>query len=379
MRSFKKSKGFKRLIVSLYIFSLLSLEARGAGVLYKMIDLGTIGGDFSRPQYISNAGQVVGWGKNTAGTYRAGFFDATGGFHNIELGTLGGSTSTAYGINNQGVIVGWADNVYGYRRATIFDRTGSGKNKDLGTLGWNSSQAYSINNNGQIVGFAESPYGNRAAIFDPTGSGKNKAISSNFSAANCISDTGYIVGFENDSVSGKGRAALFDTTGGNQTINLDKSGFGRSEAYSVNDYCQIVGYSGITGGQYHATLFDSTGNGSNVDLGTLGGTLSEALSINDAGQIVGWASISSGGMRAALFDATGGGNNINLNDRIENRGDWDFSIAFSINNDGWIVGQGLYNGVGHAVLLEPIPEPGMIALLGLGAALLRSKKAKGKK
>jgi len=64
------------------------------------------------------------------------------------------------------------------------------------------------------------------------------------------------------------------------------------------------------------------------------------MSINDHGQIVGIARDGIGTYRATLFDPTGSGNNIDLNMLIDPGLGWTLEYAYSINNNGWIVGVG---------------------------------------
>ena len=105
-----------------------------------------------------------------------------------------------------------------------------------------------------------------------------------------------------------------------QVIDLGTlSGYQSSKAKSINDNGQIVGYAcnentygAIT--SQRACLFDSSGGGANTNLGTLGDFQSCAYSINNNGQIVGQAHESNifFDSYACLFDSTGGGNNKNL-------------------------------------------------------------------
>jgi hypothetical protein len=105
-----------------------------------------------------------------------------------------------------------------------------------------------------------------------------------------------------------------------------------------------------------------------IDLGTLGGTSSYAYSINDNGQIVGWAD-----GRACLFDSTGQGNNIDLNTLIDPSSGWTLIFANSINNHGWIVGQGINPaGYEHTYLL--IPKPASALIMGIGGLLLTLRR-----
>jgi len=117
-----------------------------------------------------------------------------------------------------------------------------------------------------------------------------------------------------------------------------------SYAASINDNGHIAGYVYIAGWS-HSCRFDPTGGGANIDLGGLGGPGSVAWSINNSAQIVGGAHIGSGfSGRACLFDPTGGGDNKNLGILPG----YEQSGAYSINNNGQIVGQSENYGPGYA-------------------------------
>lgn len=72
-----------------------------------------------------------------------------------NLGTLGGATGIASAINDRGQIIGRADTAAGLTHAALFDPTGAGDNRDLGTLGGDRSRANAINAADQIVGSGE--------------------------------------------------------------------------------------------------------------------------------------------------------------------------------------------------------------------------------
>ena len=150
-----------------------------------------------------------------------------------------------------------------------------------------------------------------------------------------INNSGQIVGYSG------GHAALFDPTGGGNHIDLGTPGERYSLALSINDSGQIVGESETSFTGEHATLFDPTGGGNNINLGSPREDQSMALSINNSGQIVGFTLTENFELYATLFDPTGGGNNINLGG--------DASMAVSINNSGQIVGE----SGGHAALFDP--------------------------
>lgn len=353
-----------------------------ANAFYKVIDLGILPrGEESEAFSINNKGQIVGISARPEPEpfllWTAVLFDSTGNGNNIDLGELPGySESAAFSINNGGRIVGSVSKRGGTSLATLFDRTGGGTNVGLGSLGGKSSSACSINDDGQIVGYAQDKSGyERPTLFDPSGSGSNVDLGTpgkGHACASSINNSGQSVGWWFDT-SAKYHGILFDSTGNGNNIELGNIGGRESIAVSINNNGQIVGRATDKSGFWHATLFDPTGNGNNIDLGTLGGYESYACSINDSGQIVGWAENGLDESRATLFDPIGAGNNIDLNTLIDPACGWILLEARSINNYGWIVGQGINpNREWRAYLL--IPEPTSLLLLGLGLLGLKKHK-----
>jgi probable HAF family extracellular repeat protein len=350
---------------------------------------------------VNDNGQIVGGATNNSGQTNAYLFDKTGGGNNINLGG-----HYAYSINNSGQIVGYTTiSFFGPTNnyACLFDPTGQGNNTELGQYSDNTlsdGTAYSINNRGQIAGeIHNNPVGNKnACIFTQfLNLANHNRITyplNNSSTVYAINDSGWMAGGANFSVyslppqltliSSCDHACLFDPTGGGINIDLGALGtYNISTAYSINNNNQIVGRAYYTAGSIfddsfamysRACLFDSTDNGNNIDLGALDNyTNSGARAINDIGQIVGYVSTASNENHACLFDSTGGGANIDLNSLIDPSSGWTLTYAYDISNNGWIVGEGTFNGQTHAFLLE-VPEPATIILLTLGELAVMGRK-----
>ncbi|MCG3129004.1 MAG: hypothetical protein CHACPFDD_03900 [Phycisphaerae bacterium] len=121
-------------------------------------NLGQLGGavQWAEATAISSFGFIVGW-SNTAGGETHAFLRVPHGANSsagtmIDLGTLGGNYSAAYGVNDRGQVVGVARNQFDQDRAFVYT---NGQMYDLNTLiSPNATMEipYAINNQGQIVG-----------------------------------------------------------------------------------------------------------------------------------------------------------------------------------------------------------------------------------
>jgi len=388
MKTSKTNSRF--LAVSLGITAPLWIASASNAQTYNVTDLGNLGGA-SYADGINNAGQIAGYSFLANGTYHA--FEYQGGAMTDLNPILGGTNSAAYAINASGQIVG---NSYsptmtdpiGYSNMTSFIDTG-GSVTAIATLpgGYTGGFATAINSSGQVAGEAFTYSGGQlypyeAYLYSPGGGGTLTDLGNldpgvgNSSAAG-INDSGQVVG-NYWTTDGSDRAFLY--SGGTMT-DLGQIGGpgGASYAYAINNQGLITGQaSGGIGGNYDAFLY--SGSGPMTDLGDLGGS-SEAWAINNAGQIVGDSYLSDGITDDAFLYSGGdpitdlGGTMTDLNSLIPAGSGWQLVAAYGINDNGDIVGYGIYDGQTEAFELTPVPEPASFSLLGIGAlALLRRRR-----
>jgi probable HAF family extracellular repeat protein len=356
----KTTKGFgiPRILGGVVVVLFLSVVAQ-AEIRYTVITLEKLTNNSTFYAYsVNNNGEVVGYVLSDRGESQAILFDPTGHGRSIALKALPDYPySRAYAVNHYGQVVGSSFNGTRQSVATLFDITGSGKNIDLGTLGGASGTAYSVNDYGQIVGYAADSSGaEHATLFDVTGQRYNIDLGTlpgcTNSYATSINNNGQVIGYCVDD-AGQFYATMFDLSGSGRNVNLGTLGGLLSVPNKINNYGQMAGVSGVAPSKQHAALFKLPGGAErNFDLGALPAKYgnSEALSINNNGQIVGYCINDTGEARATLFDISGNGSNIDLNALIDPASGWTLNYAYSINDNGVIVG----NGSKGAFLLEPI-------------------------
>lgn len=295
---------------------------------------------------VSNSGVIVGYSQNSSG-FAYPFRWENGSMINIGSGATGSGEA----VNTAGQVVGYVGQ--GPAEAFLY---ASGMLSKLGTLpGGTDSQAYGINDSGLIVGHARNSAGHfRAVIFQGSGVVTNLGtLGGSQSSASDVNSSGQIVGFSKDA-SEINRAFLYQN--GSMTT-LGSLGTTTSVAEAINDSGVVVGRAFLVNGQERGFVYE---NGVVSTIDTFGGDQSQAIGINSLGQVVGWARDASTNPRAFLYQA---GMLTDLNSLLPAGSGWTLKVAHGINDNGWIVGEGVFGGSTRAFLLV-VPAPsGAVALL----------------
>lgn len=151
-----------------------------------------------------------------------------------------------------------------------------------------------------------------------------------------------------------------------------------SQATDINDAGWITGHFYNNNLDFRAFRFNFETGMTFFDA-LPGDSYVNACAINNLGQIVGRSrrTESVGRFDAFIYDSNGV---TNLNDLIAPSSGWILNDASDINDNGYIVGRGTFNGVETNYMLKPVPEPGSIMALTIGvAALLRRRSRFGSK
>ena len=325
-----------------------------------------------------------------------------------DLGSLGGVECAATGLNNRGQVVGGADTARhgkGPEFVTHVFVWQSGRMRAVPGLDGSHAYVVTVSDAGQMAGaYSADPLKAKfaAALFTLGGTvrllGGFPATQRGYSLsqAEAVNSKGQAVGISNN------QAFFWDR--GRLRKLPPPPGYQASEARGVNDRGQVVGKADRSAGRAvrsHAVFWDA--NGKVRDLGVLPGyTDSVGRAINNAGQVTGWVGVTQGtpgrklsfhyqaflwqggklrglGSIPRLHDSKASALNdrgqvvgnayyrtdeaallwqngqvYELNRLVPPRSGWKLQNALAINSKGWIIGNGLHNGLRRGFLLTPV-------------------------
>jgi len=227
------------------------------------IDLGTLGGPWSRGRGVNTSGEVAGTSRTALDPNSRAFLFRDGTM--INLGTLGGYFSTGQGINGKGEVTGSAGTPNGGVRAFVYR---DGVMADLGTLGGERSVGIAINERGEITGYSDTatpppfptppPYGSEHAFLHSGGLMRDLGtLGGLYSHGFAINAHGQVVG-KSQTAEGAMRGFLY-TDGAMHDLNAlvvsGLAGTSLTDAYGINDTGQIVANSCGRSDPYDCTAF----------------------------------------------------------------------------------------------------------------------------
>lgn len=357
-----------RMLWRLLVLACLVIPGAVQATTYSVLDLGgLVEGNASIAFALNEEGSIAGVAYNALNKGRAVVWKE-GGIR--DLGTLGGESSQASGINARGDVCGTAQDADGIKRAFLF-KEGSMVSLQLGK---EKSEAYGINASGQVVGYF---YENRKKVGFSWADGELSVFDgfSDYRLSQCygVNDNGEIAGWlwPQD----RGEQGFF-WSGSRMTL-LGDLGSGpkpKSKAVALNSKGHLVGHAYSPDKKtYRPFLWDGS---TLTDIGEFPeamGERGEALGLNDSDHVVGLAKTSAGETHAFLYDGT---TFLDLNQAIDPDTPWILTHARGINNKGWIVGSGNYEGQqGHRAFLLKPRGPKWSGLKGVVTARIASGSA----
>ena len=308
---------------------------------YQVTEIPSLGGWYTEPRKINNAGEVTGF-SYVAATGNAHAFFYSGGTIR-DLGTLGGAASYGNDINDSGHVVGHSLTATGADRAFLYH---SGLMQELPTLGGSYGQAYAVNSAGTIVGQSDDANGTYLGFIYRSGWASAIAtLGGNYGDANALNEVGHVAGRSTTAV-GLMHAYLLQ---GSTMVDLAVGTSGRDfTVYGMNDADDVVGM-WIPGTGISPTGFlYRDGVPSEITAG-----YHEPIDVNNAGVVVGSAPFGNES-HAFVWDETKGMQDLNA--LIDPGTGLTLVVVQGISDAGQIVGHGnrVPSGTHVAVLLTPV-------------------------
>jgi probable HAF family extracellular repeat protein len=242
----------------------------------------------------------------------------------VDLGTLGGEYSQAYAMNERGDVVGVSNATPGVEDLhPVLWRDGS--IIDLGVVGRLGTGARAVNNRGQVAGciVGGEAFLVQAFVWED---GRLTMQLGNY-CATAINEKGQVVGGQ---ITPDGRSRAFLWQEGTVT-DIGASLGWDSIATGINDQGQVVGVM-YTASQTESHTF-TWQEGVVTDLGTLGGLSSSPSGINNRGQVAGTSHIDTSSTQHPFLWSQGA-----MTDLLASHGGT-YAYAFDLNDFGEVVGQ----------------------------------------
>ena len=349
---------------ALTLGGLLLARSSAAQSAYTITDLGSLNGSYSAAYGISASGLVCGVsGLIFNNGIQSGTVPRPVTFSNGQVTNLGTfitqpipidqQVAKAGGINDSGQVVGYASTNTN-SEAFLYSN---------GALQQTPTTQNAINNRGDRVGGPSYP-SDHALVYSNGAYTDLGTLGGGQSTAYALNNVGQIVG-QSDTVNAvpSNPSAFLYQNGKMQDIGKDTSLF-NTEAHGINDSGVVVGlgFAATNGTGERGFIWQ---NGSVQLLGTLGGISSGALGVNNKGTVIGYTQYSTGSTEPFLYQ------NGQMSDLFAGSG-WFDGEATAINDNGWIVGYGVHNGITRAFLAKPnaVPAPGSLLTCAVGGGVL---------
>lgn len=376
----------RRLYTTILMVSLIIVLAVSASVKASVINLGTLGGNYSRAYGINNSGQITGVAKNSSGSDRI-FFWSNGTMINTgySVGNTPGSYSV-FDLDDNGNIVG------GYKSSTPYPGTeyyfwnacvlknngGSWSYKTLPHNSWGST--FDVSSSGKIVGY-DAIYGAdyQGVVWTPDANFNYSASFVVNTYGRGINSSNHIVGetFTNTLGTLSNYSYRYWSTWGGTSVVIPGAWYNNSPGgvRDISDSDEIIGSTTYSNAVVWRNPYDTNP----VNLGS-----GFASKINDNGTII----IGNDGSDIVLWIKNGADWSdfirIDSLNALVNDATWYLGGVTDVNNLGQVVGWGTYNGETRAFLINdvagllgsPVPEPHTVILLFLGASELIRRKIK---